>query len=154
MLTNAPRHEIDAECKRVELPNEVVISRFVFHDEIPAYLSLGDFAINPVKPVPTKKYCTSIKDGEYWAMGLPVIISHDISDDSGIIENENIGVIINFSEKTGMNRAVLKIEEFFKTQEVLKRKIMQIAAKYRSYGIAKAIYEKIYGVPRKENDFR
>src|SRR4030095_13982319 len=62
MLTNATRQEIDAECERTGLPGNVIISQFIFHNEMPAYLSLGDFAINPVKPVPTKKYCTSIKD--------------------------------------------------------------------------------------------
>jgi glycosyltransferase involved in cell wall biosynthesis len=144
MLTTALRDDIDEECKRVGLPKEVVISKFVFHNEIPAYLSLGDFAINPVKPVPTKKYCTSIKDGEYWAMGLPIVISPNISDDSGIIENENIGVVMNFNEKTQMNKAILEIEELLKTKDTLKKKIVAVAIKYRSYKIANDIYEQIY----------
>jgi glycosyltransferase involved in cell wall biosynthesis len=105
---------------------------------------LGDFAINPVKPVPTKKYCTSIKDGEYWAMGLPIVISPNISDDSGIIENENIGVVMNFNEKTQMNKAILEIEELLKTRDTLKKKIVAVAIKYRSYKIANDIYEQIY----------
>ena len=144
MLTNALRDDIDAECKRVELPGEVVISRFVFHNEIPTYLSLGDFALNPVKPVPTKKYCTSIKDGEYWAMGLPIVISPNISDDSGIIEKENIGAVMNFNEKTQMNKTILEIEELLKSKESLKKKIVEVAIKYRSYKIANDIYEQIY----------
>ena len=145
MLTNASREEIDAECSRAGLPREVVINRFVFHTEVPAYLSLGDFAINPVKPVPTKRYCTSIKDGEYWAMGLPVVISPDISDDSGIIENEKIGVIVNFKQTTGMSKAVLEIKELLKSKKILKNTIVQVAERYRSYRIANSIYQKIYG---------
>lgn len=145
MLTNASREEIDAECSRAGLPCEVVINRFVFHTEVPAYLSLGDFAINPVKPVPTKRYCTSIKDGEYWAMGLPVVISPDISDDSGIIENEKIGVIVNFKQTTGMSKAVLEIKELLKSKKILKNTIVQVAERYRSYRIANSIYQKIYG---------
>jgi len=144
MLTNSLRDDIDAECKRVGLPGEVVISRFVFHNEIPTYLSLGDFALNPVKPVPTKKYCTSIKDGEYWAMGLPIVISPNISDDSGIIEKENIGAVMNFNEKTQMNKTILEIEELLKSKESLKKKIVEVAIKYRSYKIANDIYEQIY----------
>ncbi len=144
MLTNASREEIDAECSRVGLPGEVVISRYVSHSEIPAYLSLGDFAINPVKPVPTKRYCTSIKDGEYWAMGLPVVISPDISDDSGIIEKEKIGVIVNFTQKTEIARAVLEIKELLKFKNSLREAIVHVAERYRSYAIAHSIYQKIY----------
>ena len=144
MLTNARREDIDEECKRAGLPMEVVISRFVFHNEIPSYLSLGDFAINPVKVVPTKKYCTSIKDGEYWAMGLPIVISPNISDDSGIIENENIGAVMNFSVKTEMNKAILEIEELLKDRDTLKKRIVDVAIKYRSYRIANDIYKQIY----------
>jgi len=144
MLTNALRDDIDTECERVGLPKNVVISKFVFHNEIPSYLSLGDFAINPVKPVPTKKYCTSIKDGEYWAMGLPIVISPNISDDSGIIENEKIGVVINFNEKAQMNEAILEIEQLLKSGDLLKKKIVEVAEKYRSYKIANIIYGQIY----------
>ena len=145
MLTNASREEIDAECSRVGLAPEVVISRFVFHNEIPGYLTLGDFAINPVKPVPTKKYCTSIKDGEYWAMGLPVVISRNISDDSAIIEQENIGVGMDFADRSQFTSALMRLEDFLKTKNTLKEKIRQIAKQYRSYGIAEDIYKKIYG---------
>ena len=119
MLTNAPRGEIDAECQRTGLPENVVISQFVFHTEVPRYLSLGDFAINPVKPVPTKKYCTSIKDGEYWAMGLPVVISPNISDDSGIIEKENIGVIMNFAIRSQFPPALVQLKEMLKNKNEL-----------------------------------
>lgn len=145
MLTNASREEIDAECSRVGLAPEVVISRFVFHNEIPGYLTLGDFAINPVKPVPTKKYCTSIKDGEYWAMGLPVVISRNISDDSAIIEQENIGVGMDFADRSQFTSALMRLEDFLKTKNTLKEKIRRIAKQYRSYGIAEDIYKKIYG---------
>jgi glycosyltransferase involved in cell wall biosynthesis len=145
MLTNASRDEIDTESGRAGLPGGVVISRFVFHSEIPAYLSLGDFAINPVKPVPTKRFCTSIKDGEYWAMGLPVVISPNISDDSCIIENEKIGVIVNFNQTTEMSRAVLKVEELLKSKKILRDTILHVAKRYRSYEIANSIYQKIYG---------
>jgi hypothetical protein len=88
MLTNATKEEIAAEVKRTGLPENIVMAKFVSHSEIAAHLSLGDFGLNPVKPVPTKRYCTSIKDGEYWATGLPVVITRDISDDSGSLKTK------------------------------------------------------------------
>ena len=111
---------------------------------MPRYLSLGDFAINPVKPVPTKRYCTSIKDGEYWAMGLPVVISPRISDDSEIIEKENTGIVVDFSDSDALLRSIEKLEKLIMDKVGLKEKIRQIAARYRSFEIAKRIYKEIY----------
>jgi len=144
MLTNAPRKEIDLECNRTGLAGNIVVSKFVFHKEVPLYLSLGDFAINPVKPVPTKKFCTSIKDGEYWAMGLPVVISPNISDDSGIIEREEIGVRMNFEDKGQFSSALSKLERILYQKNELKKRIRQIAEQYRSFKIAENVYKAIY----------
>ena len=144
MLTNATKEEINAEIQKVNLPENVVVTRFIYHHEVPRYLSLGDFAINPVKPVPTKKYCTSIKDGEYWAMGLPVVISPRISDDSEIIEKENTGVVVNFSDHSALIKSIDKIEGLLKDRVLLKEKIRQIAIKHRSFEIAQKIYKEIY----------
>jgi glycosyltransferase involved in cell wall biosynthesis len=144
MLTNASKGETDAEIKRVGLTENIVVIKFIYHHDVPRYLSLGDFAINPVKPVPTKKYCTSIKDGEYWAMGLPVVISPNISDDSAIIEKENTGVVVDLSDKTELARSIDKIEALLKRKAELKEKIRQVAIQYRSFEIAKKIYKEIY----------
>jgi glycosyltransferase involved in cell wall biosynthesis len=144
MLTNATSEEIAVEAKRAKIPGEIVISRFIFHHDVPRYLSLGDFAINPVKPVPAKRYCTSIKDGEYWAMGLPVVISPHISDDSKIIEDQNIGVVIDFSDHLQLSGAVKKIEILLRDKKALKERIRQIAIRYRSFDLAQKIYKEIY----------
>ena len=144
LLTNATREEINAEIQRAGILTDVIISKFVFHTEIPKHLSLGDFAINPVKPVPTKRFCTSIKDGEYWAMGLPVIISPNISDDSDIIEKEQTGLVLDYTSPDQIKAALLKIEQLLKSQGELKKKIRSIAEKYRSFTIAEKIYSEIY----------
>lgn len=143
MLTNASSEEIEKEMERVGLPNETLISKFVFHNEIPRYLLLGDFALNPVKPVPTKRFCTSIKDGEYWATGLPVVISPNISDDSGIIEANNTGVVLNYSDPLTFKNGILSIEALLKDTD-LRNRVRQQAIQYRSFEIAENIYRKIY----------
>jgi glycosyltransferase involved in cell wall biosynthesis len=146
MITNAKREEIDEQLKRVNLPGNVVISKFCFHHEVPKYLSLGDFGINPVKPGPTRRYCTSIKDGEYWAKGLPVVITKNISDDSEIIEKNNIGAVLNELNEENYKQAISKIDHLLKTnRQELQQKIFGIAKQYRDYSIAKNIYSNIYG---------
>ncbi|MFL5788726.1 MAG: glycosyltransferase, partial [Flavisolibacter sp.] len=145
MLTNATDTEINEEIKRVNIPEEIVIKKFVLHDEVPKYLALGDFAINPVKSVPTKRYCTSIKDGEYWAMGLPVVITSNISDDSDIIEESKTGYVLKKLDKEEYNQAINVIDEMLKQDRtVLKNRIRALAEQYRSFSIAEKIYKTIY----------
>ena len=111
-----------------------------FHD-IHKYFRLADFAINPVKPVHSKRYCTSIKDGEYWVMGLPVIIPENISDDSDIIKENNIGAILPELNEDEYLKAIKKIDNILnKNRSSLNNRIRKIAIQYRRYEIAEEIY--------------
>lgn len=146
LLTDTPRERIERLARQSGVNPGIIISKFVTHQEIPKYLAAADFAINPVKPVPTKRYCTSIKDGEYWAMGLPVVITKNISDDSEIIEQNNIGAVINALNNSGYLEAVKKIDLIIKNYpaQELKQRIRKIAEIYRNYSIAEKIYENVY----------
>ena len=145
MLTNATREEVVKEMQRVGLPDKVVIQKFVMHSEVPRFLSLASFAINPVKPVPTKQYCTSIKDGEYWATGLPVVITKNISDDSEIIRLNNIGYVLAELSANEYRKAIEKINLLIQGgQSELREKIRATGKQYRSFEIAEKIYTTIY----------
>ena len=146
LLTNKPENEIRELTKTYNIPQKSIKIMFVNYAEIEKYFELADFAINPVKPVPSKKYCTSIKDGEYWATGLPVIITNDISDDSDIIEKEDIGYVLKELTPNEYKNAIQKIDSLLKQDKaILKQKIRNIAVKYRSFAIAEKIYNEIYG---------
>lgn len=145
MLSSAARSEIDSQIRRTNLPGEVIIHKYVRHSEIPRYLSLGDFAINPVKPLLTKKFCTSIKDGEYWAAGLPVVITKNISDDSNIIAKNNIGYVLEELTNTEYFNAVSKINDLMlESPCALRVRVRSVARRYRDFAIASEIYKTVY----------
>lgn len=145
LLTSHKRDEIDGYMTSVGLPSQIVVIRFVSHSEIPDYMGLADFAITPVKPVPSKLYCTPVKNGEYWALGLPVIITKDISDDSSIIKNNKIGVVLDNLDHNAYRSVLDQINELLGTdQSVLRKKIRAVAIKYRSFDIADKIYSDLY----------
>jgi glycosyltransferase involved in cell wall biosynthesis len=145
LLTNSPRDKVLQEIERVGLHERTVIQKQVKYEDVPRYLSISDFAINPVKPVPTKKYCTSIKDGEYWASGLPVVITKDISDDSDIIRESGYGYELQKLDFTEYKLAILTIDKLINGNVFeLSQNIREIAKKYRNYQIAINIYTEIY----------
>ena len=113
-------------------------------EKINEYLAAADFGITLVKPVPTKLYCTPIKDGEYWATGLPVVITKDISDDSKIIEQNNTGYVLKSLNVEEYDKALVRIDQLIRNTET-SFKIRKIAKKERGFQIAEKVYKKIYG---------
>ncbi|HTF05595.1 MAG TPA: hypothetical protein VK826_16325, partial [Bacteroidia bacterium] len=146
LLTNTSAETIDTYCRNTGLNREVVITRFVPHAEVAAWIGLGDFAFTPVKPVPTKKCCTPIKDGEYWALGLPVVITPNISGDSELIASHRCGAILDNIPGTGYATAVSEIAALLsEDQNELTARCRNLAQVHRNFNIAEKIYRQIYG---------
>jgi glycosyltransferase involved in cell wall biosynthesis len=115
------------------------------HHMVPQYLSAADFGLSPYRPTPSKLYCTPIKNGEYWAVGLPVVITRDISIDSDIIEDQQIGYVLKELTTAEYDRAVRAIDRLLAgDRNALRKKIRHIAEQKRSYAIAEKIYDTIY----------
>lgn len=147
LLTDAPLEEVYPLAEAAGLPLTALRVRFVDHDQVHHYLHLAHFAMNMVNPIPSKRYCTSIKDGEYWASGLPVIIPEGISDDSDIIEKNEVGVVLKGFEKMNLLAGAAKMKKLLeeKRPEDLAAKLHQIVQQYRSYDIARKAYLQVYG---------
>lgn len=126
-------------------PMQEVTLRYAEHYQVPAYMELADFALNPVVPVPSKRYCTSIKDGEYWAMGLPVVIPANISDDSDLIRQHHLGAVLETLEPSAYQSAVHVIDHLLKeNRTALRQRIRKAAMDYRSYKLAQEVYRSLY----------
>lgn len=143
ILSSQSPAEIKAMAETAGLPQELFRVKFVPHATIPAYMGLGDFAITPVKPVPTKNYCTPIKNGEYWAMGLPVVITRNISSDSNLIEENNAGYVLKKLNLQEYTNAVDTIHSLLSEKD-LALKIRALAERHRNFEIARAIYAQVY----------
>ncbi|MDQ3193223.1 MAG: glycosyltransferase [Bacteroidota bacterium] len=146
ILTSESKEKIKQYIEKSGIPDHNIIIINATHEQVPLYMKLAHFAINPVKPVPSKMYCTSIKDGEYWAMGLPVIITPNISDDSEIIESYDAGVVLKECNTKEYLNCISAIDQLLKKESNvnLKNRIRKIAEKYRNFKIAENIYKKIY----------
>lgn len=146
LLSAHPQEELGSFIRAAGLDPAMFTIRHVPHAEVPMYMGLGDFALTPVRSVPTKRYCTPIKDGEYWALGLPVMITPDISDDSRIIAGSGAGVVLEGLDPDSYHKAVLAMDAILECgMGALYERIRPLAEKYRNFGIAERIYRNIYG---------
>jgi glycosyltransferase involved in cell wall biosynthesis len=147
LLTPHPMAELEPLMAEAGLDKSLFTVMSVPHHEVPALMGLADFAVTPVKPVPTKRYCTPVKDGEYWALGLPVIITDGISDDSGIIREHGIGSVLESLDRKGYEKAVREVAALLagRPRHELYERIRAIALRYRGFERAERIYQEIYG---------
>ena len=131
-------YEVKNFIKVFNLPLERCIILTLDHNEVPSYLSAADFAYALIKATPAKKYCSPIKTGEYWANGLPVIITEGIGDDSNIIHNSGWGAVWDAQEDSS-DFLFQQIDSILKNKSH-RSNIQVLATKYRD----RALIEKAY----------
>lgn len=147
LLTSHTLDELRPFMEKAGLSQDMFTIRFVLPHDVPDLMGLADWALTPVKPVPTKRYCTPIKNGEYWALGLPVMITSGISDDSGIIEKYGIGSVIASLDRDGYKVAVEQMDRILESgdRKYLYAKVRPVAERYRNYKLAEQVYRSLYG---------
>src|SRR5690606_34223519 len=87
LLTSNIYHTwIKQQILKYELPLERIFIFNVKHNEVPDYLSASDFSFATYKPGKSKLYLSPVKIAEYWANGLPVLLTNGIGDETRIIK--------------------------------------------------------------------
>ncbi|MDB4835081.1 glycosyltransferase [Cyclobacteriaceae bacterium] len=115
---------------------------FVPFENIPGFLSSADFAFATVREAPVRLFCSPIKVGEYWAQGLPVMLTKGVGDDAGIIEHTGLGALFSINEEDTIDIAFEKIGELIKDTSS-RNKIRQLAVLYRSLDHTKRAYDQL-----------
>lgn len=146
LLSQSSQSEVAELQRHYHIPAEVIHHIHVRFDEMPRYLQAADFAYNPQRPVPSKRYGTPVKDGEYWAMGLPLMIMPDISEDSDIVQRDRVGVVMNSAEPGDMLSALTEMKSLLENDKAVKQRCVEAAVKYRSYEISARSYKQAYAL--------
>jgi len=141
-----PENILDVKRKlsQYNIDRDKVIIDFVAHAEIPKFLSMADFAFSPIKPAASRKFCSPIKDGEYWANGLPILLTKGVGDDDKIIPQTNSGAIFDLSEPETVDRAFDTIEHIINEKNYRER-ILKVAKDYRSFALSAWVYQRMFG---------
>lgn len=146
ILTPHDKEDVKNRLLLKGLPESNFFIDKVPHHEVPAYLSAADFAFSTVRPSPSKKFCSAVKNGEYWANGLPILTSDGIGDDTSIIRNEKKGGAIFDLSKNNLLEALEDLNKLLhnSSREELNVSICGLAEKYRNFKSAHVFYDKIF----------
>jgi len=80
--------------------------------DVPSYLSASDAGLAFIKPCFSKLASSPIKNGEYLACGLPIIINAGIGDSDQLIVREKVGALIGEFTAQEYDRAVTQVLSF------------------------------------------
>jgi hypothetical protein len=136
LLTPTPAAQVQAKLAAAGFdPARAIITLAPFA-EVPAYLSAADFAFGLHRPTP---YVSPIKVGEYWANGLPVLLTDGVGDDSGIIATEGGGAVFNLAQAGSVQQALHSIQAQL-AESTHRTTIHELAVRHRSVERAREAY--------------
>lgn len=122
-------------------PMDKLLLKSVVLDDVPSYLSAADFAYSLHKPTPSKIAISPIKNAEYWANGLPVVMSIGIGDDSALLATAHLGAAFDLS--LGQFSSTLKRVEAMINEERTQNARTDFAKTHRSFNRVRAIYDQL-----------
>ncbi|MFD3002089.1 glycosyltransferase [Pontibacter toksunensis] len=144
ILSPQPQKEIYKLLQQYQIDTAKVHVASVQHREVPQYLSAADFAFATIKSYPSARYCSPVKIGEYWANGLPVLLTEGVGDDSDIIKKEGGGATFNLQEEGSVEKALQQILQILEDPNH-RREIPKLAQKYRSPERIREAYAYFFG---------
>ena len=129
------------------IPNDKLSYGFLSRDEVPQYLSAADFGLVPVRQYSSKRFCSPIKDGEYWACGLPIIIPSGVSDDYIFAREKNIGLVLDEIKDTSFEKVAVDILRIWKDTpalSVMRNDCREFVEKDRSIAFYQEFYKDVF----------
>ena len=111
------------------------------HDQVPLYMIAADFAFATYKKSYSKKFLSPVKVGEYWACGLPVLLTEGVGDDAEIIERNNCGATFSL-EKDNVTEGLVKIRQQLSDPDCEARNF-ELAHKFRNPKLLERAYQII-----------
>ena len=148
LIVLTPNAEADVRRKLAAVglgPERAYVTKAPFA-EVPDYLSAADFAFSPIRPAPCRLFCSAIKVGEYWASGLPVLLTPGVGDDSAIIEAEQGGAVFDLAQPGSVPAALVRLAALMQ-QPGIRARIHALAVRHRSPARVREAYAALLTPP-------
>lgn len=100
------------------------------YEEVPSYISAADFGLVAVPPLPSQRYRSPIKVGEYLCCGLPFLVCEGVSEDDIVARQYGVGVVVSGYTTAEAQRVLPEITRFLTADKA------ELRARCRQAGIA------------------
>lgn len=144
LLNNSPEKGFIQNCSIHHLDISRIRKTFVLHENVNDYLNAANFAIAPYRKTNSAQYLSPVKLGEYWAVGLPSLLTKGVGDETKFIEDKQLGIALDMHKLEDSTYFDEKITEFKKNINNHKSEyIRDFALKNRSFSEIKEVYQSI-----------
>lgn len=113
------------------------------HSDVPAELQRHDAGLFFLTEGLSEHGCSPTKIGEYWASGLPVVTTPNVSDTDAIVRNLRVGVVVQRDKVDGFGRAASELVDLLEDKE-LRRRCREAAEKTYSLASACELTKHLY----------
>lgn len=141
------QNKISQYARQYSIPENKITSGFLKRDEVPQYLSAADFGLVPVHQYPSKRFCSPIKDGEYWACELPIVIPAGVSDDFEFVKEKCLGFVLDDTSDASFIKAAQAIIKTWQDEvgnEEMRERCRKFVKADRDVAVYKEVYKKIF----------
>lgn len=145
VLTPNPVEEVRPLFERQGLakPQDLHVT-FAEFEDMPRWLSAADMGIVAVPPLPSQRYRSPIKVGEYLACGLPYIVCRGVSEDDIWAEKHNVGVVLDSFTDDSIRRERSRIRGLLDEEPTSRRgRCREVGLAYRGKSVAVEGFAKI-----------
>lgn len=112
------------------------------HEQVPEFLCAADVAFSLYRGTASSAYLSPVKNGEYWANGLPVVMTRGVSDDSALIEGEPLAGALFDPEGDDLGAALMRIEQVLERADQ-RQLTMAFARQHRGMHHLRAAYASL-----------
>ncbi|MGH9761295.1 MAG: glycosyltransferase, partial [Blastocatellia bacterium] len=121
VLSGADRGAVESILPGAGLSDSAWSLDSVPHREIPGRLAQTHAGVLFLNRGISERGCSPTKIGEYWATGLPVVTTPNISDTEDIIRNERVGVIVENHSDGDYLKAIQELRALLADQGTAER---------------------------------
>jgi glycosyltransferase involved in cell wall biosynthesis len=105
----------------VNVPDDIWSLRALANDEVPTFLAKHHVGIHFLRSGISEHTGSPTKIGEYWAVGLPVVITSNMSDNDTVVKNERVGVVLKEHNESAYLKAFEELQQLLKDPDLSKR---------------------------------
>ncbi|WP_216092575.1 glycosyltransferase [Candidatus Marithrix sp. Canyon 246] len=144
LIINKGEHEyIKERLNAHAISKDQVELRTAEYSEVPLLMSEMDASIFFIKPVFSKLASAPTKLGEFLGCGIPCIVNAGVGDMGKILNEENVGIVIDEFSSQELEKAVLKLIKLIE-QSQIQTQCITVASKYFSLDEGFKKYNQIY----------
>lgn len=146
LITTLPKKEVEEAFYSVGLTHEhVLVLDKVPYSEIDKFISVADLGIVAIPPLPSQKFRTPVKVGNYLSCGVPYLIVRGIADDDALAEMERVGVVCESLSDKDIEEAMPRIQLLLSSPpSLLRERCRHTAIKFRGLHNSVIVLNEIF----------